>query len=123
MNPERVRQECVGAAMIVECVEHDLDRVVVEDVIATGEPGADFIWFRVKADEDDVQVPVIVAQIGVSLLGGRLAIVRNPLRELINLGKFSFPGTARLHFKECLQAWRTAYARDYDLAEFGRRCG
>ena len=97
MNPERVRQECVGAAMIVECVEHDLDRVVVEDVLATRKPGADFIWFRVKADEDDIEVVPVIAEVHVSWLRTRGPRPRLALLEAGNVSEPFLPSRRGPH--------------------------
>jgi hypothetical protein len=54
--------------MIVKGVQHQLDGVVVKHVFTPREPGANFLWLIVEADENGVQVLVVIAKIGLGAL-------------------------------------------------------
>ncbi len=70
----------------MERIEHDLDRVVVEDVLAPGKPGANFLGLAVEAHEDGVKILVVISQVHFRALRNRSAVGGNPLRETGDLG-------------------------------------
>jgi hypothetical protein len=49
----------------MECVQHQLDCIVVKHVFPPREPGASFLRLVVEADEDSVQVLVVIAEVGL----------------------------------------------------------
>ncbi len=55
--------------MVVEGVEHDLDRIVGEDVFAATETGPNFFGFAVEANENRVEVLVVVSEVDNRALG------------------------------------------------------
>src|ERR1700692_3531486 len=103
----------------MERIEHDLDRVVVEDVLAPGKPGANFLGLAVEADEDRVKILVVIPQVHFRPLRNRSAIAGNPLRETRDLGQFALPCGRRLHAEEIFEMGRTGNARDTNAAKFG----
>jgi hypothetical protein len=103
----------------MERIEHDLDRVVVEDVLAPGKPGANFLGLAVEAYEDSVKILVVISQVDFSPLRNRSAVAWNPLRETRHLGQFALPCGGRLHAEEIFEPGRTGDARDTNAAKFG----
>ena len=103
----------------MERIEHDLDRVVVEDILAPGKPGANFSGLAVEAHEDRVKILVVISQVDFGPLRNRSAVAWNPLREARDLGQFALPCGRRLHAEEIFEARRTGDARDMNAAKFG----
>src|SRR6266853_5955008 len=103
----------------MERIEHDLDRIVVEDVLAPGKPGANFLGLSVEAHEDGVKILVIISQVDFGPLRNRSAVAGNPLRETRDLGQFALPCRRRLHAEEIFETGRTGDAWDTNCAKFG----
>jgi len=81
LHAERVDEEQVRAAAIVEGVEHDPDEIVVAERLALGERRADLVRLAVARDKDDVQVIVVVGQVRRRLLARGNAVPRLALDE------------------------------------------
>ena len=67
--------------MIVERVQHQFDSVIVKYVFAARKTGTNLLGLIVEADEDGVQVLVVIAEVGFGTLGGRLPVTGNALYE------------------------------------------
>src|ERR1700687_2305507 len=102
----------------MERIEHDLDRVVVEDVLAPGKPGANFPGLAVEAYEDSVKILVVISQVHSRPLRNRSAIGGNPLGETVYLRQFALPRGCRLHAEEIFEMGRAGDARDTNAAKF-----
>src|SRR4030081_2364251 len=103
----------------MERIEHDLDRVVVQDVLAPGKPGTNFPGLAVEAHEDSVKILVVISQVDFGPLRNRGAIAWNPLRETRDLRQFALPCGCRLHAEEIFETGRTRNARNTNAAKFG----
>jgi hypothetical protein len=85
LHAERRGLERIGAAAIVEGIEHDLDLIVVVDVFPVRHSGADLSRV-VEADKDCVEILLVVSEVRFRSLGDRFAIVRIALREAGDFG-------------------------------------
>ena len=70
----------VSAAAVVKRVEHDLDLVVIVNIFAARHACA-YLLGVIEADEDCVEVFLVVAEISVGAFGSGLAIRRLVLNE------------------------------------------
>jgi hypothetical protein len=105
--------------VIVERIQHEFDKIIVEDVFAPRQPGAYLLWFAVKTNEDRVQVFGVVSEIDLGTLGNRCAVAGYSLPELICPCQFVFPGWAGFHRQKFFNGWGRADARDANLSEGG----
>ncbi len=80
LHAERIGGEDEAALLVVEGIEEDLDAFVARDVLAFGEPGAD-LGGVVVADEDGVDVLVVVGEEDLGLEAGRVAVAGHVLAE------------------------------------------
>jgi len=87
-----VGHEHVGVLAVVERVKIDSHSVVPADLLAPGDARPD-LGGIVAAHEDDVEVLVIVRDVGRRLLADRCAVARLALAELGDAG--AQPGVAR----------------------------
>ena len=109
LDAERVDEEFVGVLAIVIGVEEDADDVVAEDVFAFGEAGADAAGGRL-ADEDDVEIVLVIADPGAGLAADGGAVVGLALAEIVNAEHVGAGGTVDELFEERL-------ARDFGDAD------
>ena len=95
MDTEWIGHETVGAALVGEGVEVELDLIVLElnvlltgwaDVFTTGHAGADPGRVLVEANEYCVEILRVVAEVDVGFLLGRSAVFWIALDEVIDLG-------------------------------------
>ncbi len=70
LNTERVDGEDVRTPLVVEGVQEDVDHVVAAAVFPARHPCPDLVGLGVEADEDDVQVRFVIAEVGLGPLGG-----------------------------------------------------
>src|ERR1700680_3904099 len=68
LDPERIGGKGVAAARIVEGVDHDLGRIVGEDIFAPRHTRADLLRLLVPAYENSVKIVLVVGEINVGVL-------------------------------------------------------
>ena len=119
LHAERRGLEGIGAAAIMKGVEHDLDLIVVEDVFAARHASADFAGI-IEAHEDDVEILLVIAEVGIGGLGDGLAIVRIALGEAGNLRHLQSDFALRLHRQEVIERRAVLEAGDRESRERSR---
>ncbi len=75
LHSKRSRLEGVGPTPVVESIQHNLDLIVVVNVLAARHSRAELLRI-VKANEDDVQVFLVVAQVSNGFFGNFFAVMR-----------------------------------------------
>ena len=103
-------------------IEHDLDVVIVVDVLAPRHSSAHLPGI-VEADEDYVQILLVIAEIGVGGLGDRLAIVRVALHEACDPRHLPRRFAFRLHAQEVFQGRSAGKQRNCQSRRFCWRLG
>jgi hypothetical protein len=83
-------------------IEHKLNGVVVLYVFAAGEMGAN-LGGIVEADEDDVEILLVVPEIGDGALGGRGAVVGIALDEAFGDGHERSGVSGGAHLKKVFE--------------------
>jgi hypothetical protein len=111
LHAERRGLEGVGAAAIVKRIEHDLDLIVVVNIFAIRHAGANFAGI-IEADEDGVEIFLVVTEIRLCRLGDGLAVVGLALGKSGNFGHLQGDFALRLHGKEVVNGWRALQAGD-----------
>ncbi len=109
--------------MIVEGIQHHLNLVIVKHVFAMRKPGPNFLRLIIEANENHIQVLVVIAKVGLGAVRGRLTVAGSALNEAVNLRQLAFPCRAGLHLQKVLQRGRTADTPDIDLTKGRRRSG
>ena len=104
LDSQGIGKKGIGPAMIVERVQHQLDIVIVKHVFPPRKMGANLVRLIVEADEDDVQVLVVIAEVGLGTLRDRLSVTGSALDELVDLGHLALPCRTRFHLQEIFQA-------------------
>src|SRR5579863_4141424 len=84
LHAQRRGLKSISAAAVVKCIENDFDLVIVVDVFPRREAGPHLMGI-VVTDEDNVQVLLVVAQVGFGTFGNAFAIVGVALRETRHL--------------------------------------
>ena len=105
--------------VVVECVQHKFDEVVVKNIFAARETGAQPLRFSIKANEDRVKVLGIVAKIDLGALGHGRAVARYSLAKLFGLRELSLPGRTRFHGKKFFNSGSTVDAWDANFSKVG----
>ena len=105
--------------MVMKGVEHDLDGVVVEDILAPRKPGANLLGLVVEAHENGVKILVVVSQVHLGPLRNWSAIARHSLPEALHHPQFALPCGRRPHCQEVFEFRRTGDARNVDRSKFG----
>src|SRR5215470_4662995 len=67
LNTQRIGLKCVRAASVMKGVKHDLDLVIIENVLSSCATGPDLSGI-IEADEDNVEVLAVVSQVGLCAL-------------------------------------------------------
>ena len=107
MDAERVGGEGVAPARVVEGINHDLGRIIGEDIFPARHARADLFGFFVPADEHGVEIMSVVGEIGVGILGGLGAIRRLTGDEPGDLQHVLGHGRDRMHAFEVCQPGRS----------------
>src|SRR2546421_9539669 len=94
----------VSPSAIVKRIQHDLDRVVIEDISPPRHPRPHLGWI-IETYEHHVQVLLVVAQICLGSLRRGIAIVRVSLYETCNFDHLGRICSCRHHTKKVFQ-WR-----------------
>jgi hypothetical protein len=81
LHAGRVDLEVIRAGLVVLRADVDGDLVAVDVAVAPGQPADDLLGVRVEAAHRDVDRVVIVQHAQLGLLGRRLGLVREVLRE------------------------------------------
>ena len=68
LDSQGIGKKGIGPAVIVERVQHQLDIVIVKHFFPPRKIGANLMRLIVEADEDDVQVLVVISQVGLGAL-------------------------------------------------------
>ena len=115
LDAERVHEEFVGVLAVVIGVQEDADEIVAEDVFAFREarPGA---AGGGVADEDDVEVGLVIADPGVGLAADGGAVVGLALAEIANAQHVGAGGSVEELFDERL----ARDPGDADVPDLGR---
>ena len=58
----------IGPAVIVERVQHQFDIVIIKYLFPPRKTGANLVRLTIEADEDDIQVLVVIAKVGLGTL-------------------------------------------------------
>ena len=95
LNAQRIGKKSIGPAMIVERVQHHFDIVIVKHVFAARKTSTNLLGLIIEANEDDIQVLVVIAKVGLGALGGRLSVTGSALDKAVDLGQLAFPCRAR----------------------------
>ena len=101
----------VGAAAVVKGIEHDLDLVVVVNVFSARHAGA-HLFRIIEANEDHVEIFLVVAEISVGGLGYSFAVVRIALCEARDFRHLLRDFALRLHAEEVFQRRRSWSAEE-----------
>ncbi len=120
LDAERVRGENIGAARVVEGINHDLGRVVFINVFAAPHARADFLRFAIPADEHGVEIARVVSEINIGRLRRRRAIARLALHEVRNFHHLAGNARARLHVFEVGERGRRAHAWNAECGHVSR---
>jgi hypothetical protein len=108
--------------MVVEGVQHQLNRVIIEHVFPPREPGTNLVRLIVEADENRVEIPVVIPKIGLGRLRHGFTVAGNALNKAVYLGQFSVPSRAGFHLEKVFELGNTADSWDDDLSKIRRRC-
>ena len=95
----------------MERIKNDFDLIVVEDVLAAGHAGAHFPGI-IEANENDIQILLVIAEISVGRLGDGVTVVRIALGETCDLRHMKSGVALWPHGEEIVEGWRTFQARD-----------
>ena len=108
--------------MIVKRVQHQLDSVIVKHVFPARKAGANLLGLVIEADENRVQVFVVIAEVGFGALRDRLSVTGNALHELVDLRHLACPCRRRASSPGNLPGGSVADPGDGDLGEVRWRC-
>ena len=112
LQSQRVYHKLVSAAVIVEAVNPDINKVIVPNIVTMTQMSTNLARLLIKTDEHGVEVLIVIAQIGDSSLTYRVAIVRDPLPESFDACHFAGHARARLHGHEVLERRWLLHPRD-----------
>ena len=112
MQSQRVYDEFVSPAMIVEAVNPNINKVIVPDIVAMTEVSTNLARLVIKTYEHGVKILIVVTQISDGSLTNRVAIVRNPLPESFDSCHFASHARAGLHGHEVLEHRGLLHARN-----------
>ena len=118
LDAERRDEKLVGALAVVEGVEKDADKVVVEDLLPPRHPGADTRRIDRMADEHRIQVGVVIRDVHFGPLGGGRQVLRLTLEERV--GGNPLPAISG---QEILEPRRRRHVLDREALTRGRRLG
>jgi hypothetical protein len=91
LDADGIEEEGEGPALLVEGIEHDEHPVVLHALIAAGDGAADFGGLGVVRPESDVEVLLIVAQVGHGLFGRDAVFFGRKLDEGVYLEGLHLP--------------------------------
>ncbi len=86
LDAERVADKRVRAPLVMERIEHDFDEIVIVDVLAVSHPRADQPGVGIEGHKHDVEFLVVVAEVNDRGLRGGFAVLRLALEETFHLG-------------------------------------
>src|SRR5882762_8292777 len=112
-----VDEEEDGVAVVVESIENDADLVFFVDLFAADHVIAEFVYFGVEREENDVEILVGVTEIGLGLLRDRDAVLGIVLPELVDLEHGTGKYGRGLHFGEVFEFGFSGQVRDVDRGE------
>ena len=116
LNAEGIDEEFVAALAGVVGIEEDADQVVAQDVLALGHAGARLAGRRV-ADENRVEVLIVVADPGGSLAADGHAVAGLALAEIVH----ALHVGARRAAEELLDSRRAGQLGDLNIFDLGGR--
>src|SRR5713101_3365691 len=85
LNPKSVGEKSVSPAMIVEGIQHHLNRVIVKHVFPMRKPRPNFLRLTIEANKNHVQIPVVIAKVGLGAVRSRLTVAWSALNEALDL--------------------------------------
>ena len=95
----------------MEGIDHDGHIVVTVEVFAASLVGAN-LGGIVVADENHVEILLVVAEVGLGGLADRLAVMGLLLDEMGNLRHARGDRPLGLHVQKIFEGWRMSQARD-----------
>ena len=104
LHAEWIDLKGVSAAAVVERIQHDLDRVVVANILPARFVRA-HLSRPVEAHKDHIEIFLVVTKVGIGSLGNRRAVVR------VALHKSGNPGHLRGDLAGCLHGEEVADVR------------
>ena len=84
LDSQGIGKKGIGPAVIVERVQHQLDIVIVKHFFPPRKIGANLMRLIIEANEDDVQVLVVIAKVGLGALRDRLSVTGSALDKLVD---------------------------------------
>src|SRR5215470_857909 len=97
--------------MIIESVQHDLHRVVIQNVFTPAHARSDFLWLIVETDEDNVEVLVVVSEVGDRALRNRRTVDGFTLNESVYNREFPLPCGSWRHLEKIFERRGTLHDR------------
>src|SRR6267143_1428505 len=126
LDPERIGGKGIAAACVVEGVDHDLGRIVGEDIFAARHARTDLLRLLVPAYENSVEVALVIGEINVGVLCRFGAVGGLASNEACHLHHAAGNASTGLHVLEVSERWWRVNARDLNgrrRAEGERRQG
>src|SRR5438128_742337 len=104
----------------MERVERYFHPIIIEDILAAVEVGADLARVAVEANEDEIKVLRVVAQVSVSALGAWLAVAGLVLDEIRDVRHVARDRGMRFHALEIRQRGRAGQPRNLYFIQANR---
>ena len=68
LHAQRICEKSIGMPVVIKRIQHEFDKVIVENVLATRQASAELLRLPIEADEDRVQVLGVVSEIDLGSL-------------------------------------------------------